>query len=93
MRRVYIGAIIIVGAWGISQVLIGIFMCRPIEGFWDQTVAATCIPNFPQFYINAVGNIITDVAVFLIPLPVIGHLNLPRAQKVLLFGIFSIGFL
>lgn len=93
MRIIYIVAIVIVGCWGLSQVLIGIFMCWPIRGFWDKTVEATCIPQSPQFQINAAGNIITDVAVFLLPMPVIKHLKLPRTQRVLLFGVFSLGFL
>lgn len=93
MRPVYIAAIIIVGGWALSQVLIGILMCRPIQGFWDKRVEASCIPNQPQFYINAAGNIATDVAVFLLPMPVIKHLNLPRAHRLLLAGVFSLGFL
>lgn len=93
MRIVYIMAIVIVGAWGVSQFLIGVLMCRPIEGFWNPAVPASCIPNQPQFYINAAGNIATDIAVFLLPLPVIKRLNLPRTQKLLLLGIFSLGFL
>lgn len=93
MQRIYIAAIVIVGCWGLSQVLVGIFMCRPVQGFWDQSVEATCIPNFPQFYINAAGNIITDIAVLVLPLPVINRLNLAKPQKILLLGIFSLGFL
>ncbi|CAI4218920.1 unnamed protein product [Parascedosporium putredinis] len=92
MRKIYIAAIVIVTAWGLSQLLIGLLMCRPIQGFWDASVEAKCIPNYPQFYINAAGNIATDIAVFLLPLPVIKHLNLPRTQRLILFGIFSLGF-
>lgn len=93
MRKVYLVAIFIVGGWALSQVLIGIFMCTPIEGFWDNTVKAKCIPNFPQFYINAAGNIVTDLAVFIMPLPALWKLVLPKAQKYFLVGIFSLGFL
>ncbi|KAK3936507.1 hypothetical protein QBC46DRAFT_232453, partial [Diplogelasinospora grovesii] len=92
MRNIYIAAIIIVGAWGLSQALIGIFICTPISGFWDSTIKATCIPDLPQWYINAAGNIITDIAVFVLPLPAIWNLNLARPQKLLLLGIFSLGF-
>ncbi|KAK3322929.1 putative integral membrane protein [Apodospora peruviana] len=93
MRIVYMVAIVIVGGWGLSQLLVGIFICTPIEGFWDSTVESTCIPNIPQWYINAAGNIITDIAVFLLPLPAIWKLNLVKQQKILLLGIFCLGFL
>ncbi|KAK3368697.1 putative integral membrane protein [Podospora didyma] len=92
MRLVYIGAIVIVGGWALSQLLVGIFICTPIEGFWDSTIPSKCIPNIPQWYINAAGNIITDLAVFILPLPAIWKLNLVKPQKIMLLCIFSLGF-
>ncbi|KAK3681816.1 hypothetical protein B0T22DRAFT_349428, partial [Podospora appendiculata] len=92
MRMVYIGAMVVVGGWGLSQLLVGIFICSPIEGFWDSTVPAKCIPNIPQWYINAAGNIITDVAVFVLPLPAIWKLKMRRQYKFLLLGVFCLGF-
>ncbi|KAJ4174296.1 hypothetical protein NW754_004711 [Fusarium falciforme] len=92
MKKAYQAAIAIVGSWAVSQVLLGIFVCQPIHGFWDKTVDAKCIPNQPQWYINAAGNIVTDVMVFLLPIPAIRSLRLPRTQKFILAGIFSLGF-
>ncbi|KAK3358225.1 hypothetical protein B0T25DRAFT_452789 [Lasiosphaeria hispida] len=92
MRVVYIGAIVIVGGWALSQLLVGIFICTPVRGFWDSTAGGTCISNIPQWYINAAGNIVTDIAVFVLPLPAIWKLHLPKNQKLLLLGIFSLGF-
>ncbi|WYZ35650.1 hypothetical protein EsH8_X_000297 [Colletotrichum jinshuiense] len=92
MRRIYAVATVIVGAWSTSQLLIATFQCLPVEGFWDKSVKAKCIPSQPQWYVNAAGNIITDVAVFALPLPIFWHLSLPRKQKFLLMGIFSLGF-
>ncbi|KAM0433442.1 hypothetical protein ACHAPT_004322 [Fusarium lateritium] len=93
MKKVYKAAILLVSSWALSQVLVGIFICWPIRGFWDKTVDAKCIPNQPQWYINAAGNIVTDVMVFLLPIPAIRSLRLPRTQKFILAGIFSLGFL
>ncbi|KAB5583271.1 putative integral membrane protein [Coniochaeta sp. 2T2.1] len=92
LRRVFIAAILVVGAWGLTQVAVGIFICFPVAGFWDLRVKARCIPNYPQFYANAAGNIATDVAVLVMPFPLLKRLRLPRQQKVLLFGIFGLGF-
>ncbi|KAK1640116.1 hypothetical protein BDP81DRAFT_446493 [Colletotrichum phormii] len=92
MRRIYALALLVVGAWSTSQVFIAAFQCLPVEGFWDKSVVSLCIPNQPQWYVNAAGNIITDVAVFTLPLPIFWHLSLPRKQKALLMGIFSLGF-
>jgi len=93
MRMVYIVAIVVVGGWATSQTFVGIFTCTPVSGFWDKTIDAKCIPNLPQWYINAGGNIITDVAVFVLPLPALWKLNLAKQQRMLLVGIFGLGFL
>ena len=93
MRIVYIVAIVVVGGWALSQTLVGIFICSPIRGFWDSTIPSKCIPNIPQWYINAGGNIATDVAVFCLPLPAIWKLQLKKQQKILLISIFCLGFL
>ncbi|KAG7001537.1 hypothetical protein FocnCong_v011277 [Fusarium oxysporum f. sp. conglutinans] len=93
MKTVYKVAILIVSGWALAQLFISIFACWPVQGFWDKTVEARCIPNQPQWYINAAGNILTDVIVLLLPLPAIRSLRLPRNQKLILAGIFSLGFL
>lgn len=92
LRRVFIAAILLVGGWSLSQVLVGIFICTPIRGFWDPTVPSHCITNLPQWYANAAGNIFTDLLVLLMPFPLLKRLQLPGHQKLLLFAIFGLGF-
>ena len=92
MRIAYIIAIIVVGAWSFAQVLITLLICRPIQGFWDLTIEAKCMPTSPQIYVNAGGNIITDVAIFVLPLPALSQMSLQKRQKLILLGIFSLGF-
>lgn len=93
MRRVIMIAGVFVALWSISQLLVVIFTCTPIEKFWlaDQ-VPGTCIPNLPFWYINAAGNIVTDVTVFIVPLPALARLKLRRNQKIALLGVFCLGF-
>ncbi|KAK5655401.1 hypothetical protein OQA88_5671 [Cercophora sp. LCS_1] len=92
MRRIITWASAFVGLWSVSQLLVTIFTCTPIDKFWSPELPGTCIPNLPFWYINAAGNILTDVTVFLVPLPALGSLNLRKAQKIILLGIFSLGF-
>jgi hypothetical protein len=91
-RSIYAVAIVVVGLWGLAQVLIALLICRPIQGLWDKSITADCMPNAPQIYVNAAGNIATDIAIFLLPMPAIKRLNLKKTQKIMLFGIFSLGF-
>lgn len=80
-------------AWAISQICVVIFTCNPVSKFWQTDLPGTCIPNLPFWYINAAGNIVTDLAIFIMPLPVLNKLQLRRKQKYFLLGIFSLGFL
>ena len=93
LRLTWIASIIVVGSWGLSQVLVGIFICKPVAGFWDKSLNPQCIPVPLEWYINSAGNIATDIAVLLLPMPILGHLSLPKAEKVVLVGIFGLGFL
>lgn len=92
MRTTIIVAMVVIGSWSLSQVIISIFICDPVAGFWEKSIDSRCIANYPQWYINAAGNIATDLAIFVIPLPVLVHLHLPKAQRFVLIGIFSLGF-
>jgi hypothetical protein len=45
------------------------------------------------WYIMASFNLTTDLVIFLMPLPVIRSLQLPRRQKIMLFAVLGLGFL
>ncbi|KAL2271334.1 hypothetical protein VTJ83DRAFT_705 [Remersonia thermophila] len=92
MRKVIVIAFVLVGLWSISQLLVVIFTCTPIHKFWLPETPGTCIPNLPFWYINAAGNIVTDVIVFCIPLPSVTRLKLRRGAKLALIGVFCLGF-
>ncbi|KAL1843478.1 hypothetical protein VTJ49DRAFT_1349 [Mycothermus thermophilus] len=92
MRKIILIAFVLVGLWSISQLLVVIFTCTPIHKFWLAETPGTCIPNLPFWYINAAGNIVTDIIVFCIPLPSVTRLKLRRGAKLGLIGVFCLGF-
>ncbi len=55
MRKVTVIGMVIVGLWCGALTLTSIFSCTPVEGFWDKSISANCIPQLPQWYINAAG--------------------------------------
>ncbi|KAJ4297315.1 hypothetical protein N0V88_004233 [Collariella sp. IMI 366227] len=92
MRIVIISAFVFVAMWSVSQLLVTIFNCTPIHRFWLRETPGTCIPNLPFWYYNAAGNIVTDIIVFVLPLPVLTRLNLRKGQKLGLIAVFCLGF-
>ncbi|MCJ1280168.1 hypothetical protein MMC21_007995 [Puttea exsequens] len=73
------------------QVLATIFQCRPIRAAWDTTVKAQCIQINLLFMIMAGMNVLTDIILLIAPLPTLWSLQMPRAMKYQLMGIFCIG--
>ncbi len=92
MRKITLVALVLIGLWSTALVLVSVLACRPIRGFWDKDVPASCVADLPQWYVNAAGNIATDIIIFTLPLPVLWRLNLPRSQRLSLIGIFCLGF-
>lgn len=81
-----------VTAWGIAVILVTIFQCNPVSGFWNRTKPAKCAVDDYAFFIgNAVPNIITDAAILSLPLPFIFRLHRILSQKIALAGIFMLG--
>ncbi|EXA29084.1 hypothetical protein FOVG_19372 [Fusarium oxysporum f. sp. pisi HDV247] len=80
-------------AWTITIAFLNALICVPVAKFWNSTMPGHCIDPLTIWYVMAGFNLVTDITVFCMPLPVIGSLNLPRRQKIMLLAIFSIGFL
>ncbi|KAL1594557.1 hypothetical protein SLS60_010317 [Paraconiothyrium brasiliense] len=72
-------------------VLSSIFGCKPIQAFWTLKQPFECLNQYAVWFANGAMNILTDLAIIILPMPVIRKLNLPRRQKQALIGIFAIG--
>ncbi|KAL6401912.1 hypothetical protein AUP68_14369 [Ilyonectria robusta] len=92
LKKAYIAALVIVGLWSLSQIFLQAFICTPVRAFWDKTVSGSCVPSHPAWYINAAGNIATDILILILPLPIILKLKLGRRQKYILMSILCLGF-
>jgi hypothetical protein len=68
-----------------------IFACYPIESFWTRKPPFKCLDQYVMWFTNAAINIASDLAIIVLPIPVIRSLNLRRRQKQALIGIFAIG--
>lgn len=93
MNFVCAATIFVVGGWCLSQVIVTALLCQPIQAVWDPQVPATCIAPLNHEYVNVVGNIITDVTVLVLAIPVIKRPGLPRLQKHLMAGVLTLGLL
>jgi hypothetical protein len=94
MRRVYIASMVIVSLWSASQLLGISFLCVPLQAVWDPRIKGKCFQHeIVMWYVNGIVHIVIDLAIIVMPLPIVWKLQLPLAQKLLLSGIFGLGFL
>jgi len=93
MKRATLIALLILCAWGIALVTSLSMLCLPITKLWYPDSDGYCMPFLPAFFAPAVINMITDFGILILPLPAIKSLKLPMRQKIMLFCIFSLGFL
>ncbi|KAB5575585.1 hypothetical protein GE09DRAFT_1215348 [Coniochaeta sp. 2T2.1] len=70
--------------------------CVPLAAFWDFALAAAggtyCHPR-SFWWANTGLHMATDFLIFALPMPIVFQLNANPRQKVLLYGIFALGFL
>lgn len=67
-------------------------MCMPVSAFWDSTLSQShCMNKYSVWFANASLNILTDIAIFILPMPVLKDLHLPQRQRVALMGVFGLG--
>lgn len=68
------------------------FQCSPIAFAWDKSIkGGTCINTLAFFRYIAVPNVISDIALLVMPLPVIWQLHMTTRQKLALTGVFLLG--
>jgi len=78
--------------WFLSTILVSIFGCIPVKAAWDLTVLNKRCVNSDQFFIgNAVLNILGDLILLCMPMPIVWTLQLAQPKKMALTAVFLLG--
>ncbi|KAF2091040.1 hypothetical protein K490DRAFT_17157, partial [Saccharata proteae CBS 121410] len=91
MRRAcFVVLFIVTGAacWGVFG---GIFLCSPVHKYWDPKTPGHCTDAETYWLSTAGVGIIMDFVIWLLPMPLIGHLRLPLKQKISVIAVFALG--
>ncbi|KAI1347774.1 hypothetical protein F5Y01DRAFT_329197 [Xylaria sp. FL0043] len=89
---IWITAALVLGWLVEMEVVLGLG-CRPIQGWWDQDVAKTakCVDKVAFTYSTNILNLIFDLWIFSMPIPIIMKLQVNRSKRIALCCLFSIG--
>ncbi|KAJ5881697.1 uncharacterized protein N7529_000369 [Penicillium soppii] len=95
-QSIYVWSLHIIAAvicgYSIAIVFALIFACNPIERGWNSSIKTGYCVNRSGLYIaTAVTNIITDIALMVLPVPLVLGLQMPRIQKFGLLVMFIVG--
>ena len=88
-----ISTMIVVNVAGITLTFLNIFQCRPVGAAFDDPISSsvTCIDIVTLYLSSAPVNIITDLALLFLPMPLLTGMRLPRNEKIILIITFSFG--
>ena len=82
-----------VTCWALSVVLETFFLCRPFKYNWEPVGKHTCGNRVATYIASGGMNLITDLMVLSLPIPMVWALQIPRRNKIILLGVFGVGLL
>ncbi|KAL8787211.1 MAG: hypothetical protein Q9213_002322 [Squamulea squamosa] len=88
---IILGAIVI--AWFIAYIVSQFLICRPVQYWWDKSIpGGHCInANQVGYYITSPPDILTNIAILILPIPWLWGLQMQTRKKIAITGIFILG--
>ncbi|KAL8832142.1 MAG: hypothetical protein Q9170_005001 [Blastenia crenularia] len=82
--------------WSTVTILLAIFSCRPVAASWNVKLRAdpktVCNPkSYDVENIYGFCNVITDVVLMIMPVPLVWHLQMDRKRKIGIVLVFATG--
>lgn len=94
LRRITTTMIVIVTLFGIASTLALALQCLPTRYIWDPLSPPTrCINYYAFWYTSAGFNTLTAIIIWILPIPLIKGLHLPKRQKYWIIVVFALGVL
>ncbi|KAI0131350.1 hypothetical protein F4814DRAFT_445488 [Daldinia grandis] len=80
-------------AQAVEETCVVLFKCSPIRKSWDFKLEGSCFDLHPLWYSTFVFNLITDLTLFIEPIPSTWKLQLPLVKRLGLICMLSLGLL
>ena len=88
-----IATLTVVNVAGLALTILNIIQCRPVGAAFEDPIQPTakCTDIVTLYLSSAPVNIITDLAILFLPMPILTSMRLPRNEKIILIITFSFG--
>lgn len=81
-------------AFCLMVILVALLICKPVEFNWTPTLPnGSCADQTSAFTASGVINLLLDIAIIVLPMPLLWNLQMATHKKVGLMVIFSVGVL
>ncbi|KAL1997775.1 hypothetical protein VTN02DRAFT_791 [Thermoascus thermophilus] len=93
-RRLRIACYVVLGVvatFALWASLSAFLNCIPVKKFWEPDTPGYCLKFEVLWFLNASVNMVTDLTILILPMPVLSHLQLPRKQKMAIMAVFAVG--
>lgn len=87
---VYLTMAVLLANW-LAFMLVAIFQCLPVEHQWDHSITGYCIDTTAFFRASGIPNILTDIAILILPLPMVWRLHTSAMKRLGLTVVFLVG--
>ena len=78
--------------FGVISLFGGAFQCAPVAYLWDKAIpGGTCIDFIAFARFTSIFNIVTDILILALPIPIVWQLHLERSKKIGVIGLFLLG--
>lgn len=93
MRWLCNGGIFVCTALYIAEIFHDIFICIPVQKDYNPRLSGHCLPSGVGGSVTAIFNVITDMYIFILPLPLVWSLQMKLRPKIRLIVLFGLGAL
>lgn len=84
------GAILV--GWCVANNFLALFTCVPVQKAWISTTSGHCLITQHTFLGATISNIIADLIVLILPMPMLWRLHIGTPRKLGLVGVFAAGY-
>ncbi|EAS32618.3 uncharacterized protein CIMG_03642 [Coccidioides immitis RS] len=79
--------------WGLALTLSLFFVCVPLRFYWHNRPDKHCVKDSARVISGSITNVITDILVFVLPIPTLCKLRLPTRERVILAILMNLGLI
>ena len=88
----YVVAAVVV-SFGISTVLQEVLLCRPFAKNWNSHLPGVCGSSSATILAEAIINMLIDIAIILMPMPLVWGLQMTRRRKIVFTIVVGLGLM